>query len=287
MSTKLPDGLAVEERMTEPSRPGKRPRPVWVVTGDTRGYEAALRECGGRPWRGNWSFWEDPTDDLAAAIAAGQPSFAEQQQEKRSRAEARAQRYAGYAANAAARSDAAREKSHQIADRIPFGQPVLVGHHSEARHRRDIARINKAMDTSVEEGRKARHWDERAKLNQTAAQPEDLAFCDRRLREAQAEVRAAQRGIIIANADPRRAAGLDGWRRDLDAATERVEYWQGKIAALGGVQYGKHNVQKGDLVLIRHGWAVVDRANPTTVTVTLHVGPIKYPYSDIRGRKRP
>src|SRR5205823_811991 len=30
--------------------------------------------------------------------------------------------------------------AHDIASRRPFGQPILVGHHSEGRHRRDLAR---------------------------------------------------------------------------------------------------------------------------------------------------
>lgn len=33
-------------------------------------------------------------------------------------------------------------QARRIGDAIPFGQPILVGHHSEKRHRRDIARID-------------------------------------------------------------------------------------------------------------------------------------------------
>jgi hypothetical protein len=53
---------------------------------------------------------------------------------------------------------------------IPFGQPVLVGHHSEGRHRRDIERIHAAMDRSVEESKKAEYYTDKASaaLNNTA-----------------------------------------------------------------------------------------------------------------------
>jgi len=34
------------------------------------------------------------------------------------------------------------EGARRIGDMIPLGQPILVGHHSEKRHRRDIARID-------------------------------------------------------------------------------------------------------------------------------------------------
>ncbi|WP_380156291.1 DUF3560 domain-containing protein [Kineococcus sp. R86509] len=37
-----------------------------------------------------------------------------------------------------------------IADGIPLGQPILVGHHSEGRARRDAARMGAHMDASVE-----------------------------------------------------------------------------------------------------------------------------------------
>jgi hypothetical protein len=33
------------------------------------------------------------------------------------------------------------DTAHRISDAIPFGQPILVGHHSEGRHRRDLKRI--------------------------------------------------------------------------------------------------------------------------------------------------
>ena len=54
------------------------------------------------------------------------------------------------------------EASHRIADGIPLGQPILVGHHSEKRHRRDLARIEGHMRASIEERKKAAHLSEQA-----------------------------------------------------------------------------------------------------------------------------
>lgn len=39
-----------------------------------------------------------------------------------------------------------------------MGQPILVGHHSERRHRRDIKRIDQAMGKAVEEQKKAEYY---------------------------------------------------------------------------------------------------------------------------------
>lgn len=53
----------------------------------------------------------------------------------------RAARLRRSAARQGAVADAAFGAEHRIASVIPLGQPVLLGHHSERRHRRDLARI--------------------------------------------------------------------------------------------------------------------------------------------------
>lgn len=54
-----------------------------------------------------------------------------------------------------ARSRAARAQHDAIADHIPFGQPILVGHHSEGRARRDHERMNSHTRTEFAEADKA------------------------------------------------------------------------------------------------------------------------------------
>lgn len=53
-------------------------------------------------------------------------------------------------------------KAHAIADTIPMGQPILVGHHSEAGHRRDIGRMGRAMDRAIEAATAADDYAHRA-----------------------------------------------------------------------------------------------------------------------------
>jgi hypothetical protein len=83
-------------------------------------------------------------------------SYEQKRQEK-------AKRYQELAEKAQERSDAARKCSDAISSIIPFGQPILIGHHSEGRHRRDIERIHSAMDKSVEESKKAEYYEAKAK----------------------------------------------------------------------------------------------------------------------------
>lgn len=62
------------------------------------------------------------------------------------------------AADAAERRASAAYKRADLREEvsgIPLGQPILVGHHSESRHRNAIKRADNAMRRSVEESKKA------------------------------------------------------------------------------------------------------------------------------------
>lgn len=73
-----------------------------------------------------------------------------QRRTRRERLEARAERRRGWAQARDRDGDAGRQRVHQIADRIPFGQPILVGHHSEAGARADQRRIEQGMRSAVD-----------------------------------------------------------------------------------------------------------------------------------------
>lgn len=75
---------------------------------------------------------------------------------------ARVARMEQRAAKLRAASDAAATRSKSISDRIPMGQPILVGHHSERRHRRDLEKIRKATSDSVKLAQKAKQLEQRA-----------------------------------------------------------------------------------------------------------------------------
>lgn len=122
-------GVKVAETMTTPSRPGKKPRPVWVVSGNTFGLEDFFYELGGKKYRGAWSFFRDPSVDILGELNSnGRKSFAEQMQGLIDRKMARAEKFEGYSKNAAARSESAFSKVQSISSMIPPGQPILIGH---------------------------------------------------------------------------------------------------------------------------------------------------------------
>jgi len=80
---------------------------------------------------------------------------------RRGRLERKTEKREEWAAKARARSEASFAAASAIADRIPLGQPILVGHHSERRARRDQARIHGSMDKGVEEHKLAEHHDQK------------------------------------------------------------------------------------------------------------------------------
>src|SRR3990167_11102227 len=75
---------------------------------------------------------------------------------------ARKERFEELAEKAKRESDAAYNHARRMGSVIPFGQPILVGHHSEGRDRRYRARIGKAYDRGAELSSKADYYESRA-----------------------------------------------------------------------------------------------------------------------------
>lgn len=80
----------------------------------------------------------------------------------RERREARAERLRGWAGSNEAKAEAAIEGVRRIADGIPFGQPILVGHHSERHARRDQSRMETGMRSAIDHADKAETQSARA-----------------------------------------------------------------------------------------------------------------------------
>lgn len=114
--------------------------------------------------------------------------------------QARIDRLQARAASLDAAADRSQEASTRHLDAIPFGQPILVGHHSEARHRRDIARSDAAMRKSIElrsEAKDARRRAEAAEDN-TAISSDDPDALDR-LRAKLAHLKAIHERMVLVN----------------------------------------------------------------------------------------
>jgi hypothetical protein len=97
-------------------------------------------------------------------------------------------------------SEALFNESHRMADAIPFGQPILVGHHSEGRDRRYRSRMAGKMDKACAASKRADRLEQRA----TAAENNHAISSDDpeavvKLKEKIADMEAEQRRMKAVN----------------------------------------------------------------------------------------
>lgn len=179
-------------------------------------------------------------------------SFAEREAARVDAAEERAERSEDRAGRAAASSQSARDASDRIGERFWMGQPILVGHHSEGRARRDQERMHNAMRKSIAEGERAGYWASRAAAADAYERyRKNPGRTLRRIEKLEAERRGVLRERDGVDDNGRRA---DVWRREPSEARreeltrrlaeydEELTYWAdqgGGAARLQGVGSGR------------------------------------------------
>lgn len=72
------------------------------------------------------------------------------------------ERYSELAEKRKLESQQAWNQADKISDAIPFGQPILIGHHSEKRHRRDLDKIDRLSHKAIELNDKADYYENKA-----------------------------------------------------------------------------------------------------------------------------
>lgn len=178
----------------------------------------------------------------------------------------RGERLEARAARASATATGAQHRAHQILDQIPLGQPILVGHHSERRHRRDLARADGAMQIAVEEGRKADRLTRAAEdSRQHQARLQDRGACMRRVAATAEAVRKleSQRGS-------RWWSVAEEWK--LEVLQEEHQEAEQRLAAAGGAITAEEVAQAGPLIIM-HGHVVkVAKVNRKTVKGVIALG---------------
>ncbi len=115
------------------------------------------------------------------------------------RQDARADRFEELAGKHREKENERYEASKAAVKHIPMGQPILVGHHSEKRHRRDLAKSHANMRKSIEHSRTADYYDDRAAAARdnnaiSAADPEAIDKLTAKIAEAETS-QATMKGI--------------------------------------------------------------------------------------------
>lgn len=213
------------------------------------------------------------TVEVRAAEPESTPlSIAEQEAQRKERALGKSERYAKYAAAAAKRMAQAQARSQSIAERFFSGQPILIGHHSEKRARRDQERMHGAMIKAAGEDRKAQHWVRKATgAKAAAARREDPGVVVRRLERLAADLRDVERRIQgspgfvddrlqIIKPSPEYKARLDAEAANIKA---QIEHWQNSLGTRGLRPFGPNDFRLGQAI----GGAVVRAVGPKSVTL--------------------
>jgi len=125
-------------------------------------YDELKRLGFGRAYKQGCFFqvWTPAREDAALALCG---EITDEDSSLRDRAEERHGRFATYSSNAESRAEQAIKAGNDAVEGIPFGQPILVGHHSEKRHRAAVEKAQRAATKTVEEVDRRDYWQWRAR----------------------------------------------------------------------------------------------------------------------------
>ena len=202
-------------------------------------------------------------------------SFEEKMERKAARAEERAERMD-------ARADAAEQRGEQLQKPINarrgdiafFTQPN-INTSSGRTFTRQREKMFAAFERGMDEFKKSEYYAERAEAARRTANLEnskDKAFCDRRVKDAQKNIKAIQKNLDHYHAmlecdgmgeqqkrfdgTPIERAEIERWIEDaeerLESEISRLCYYQSCIDEQGGVQFSKENIKPGYVVKIKH-----------------------------------
>ncbi|HVZ88064.1 MAG TPA: DUF3560 domain-containing protein [Polyangia bacterium] len=103
--------------------------------------------------------WTPEREDLAIELAG---DLDDEDTSLVDRAEDRAERFETYSEKRGAEAEGARAAVDAIAQRFEGGQPILVGHHSERRARKDKERIENGARKAIKLWQTSKYWTARA-----------------------------------------------------------------------------------------------------------------------------
>ena len=191
------------------------------------------------------------------------------------------------------------ERAARALRRLPEGgEPIKIGHHSEAGHRRAIAKADAAIRRSIDADSEARRAQVRADI---AASSNDARYATitvaNRIEKLRADIAGMRRrldgssrtlaGGYIEVTAAATGAYAERLERELAAAQDQLSYWQEvraeQIASGAATDHNKDTINVGDQIRYFGSWCTVTRVNPKSVSITDaygHRGTV--PYTHIR-----
>ena len=137
--------------------------------------------------------WTPDREDLLIELAG---EIEDEDQSLFDRQEERAERFEEYSEKRAVESGQVLAAVDSLASAIPFGQPILVGHHSERRARKHAQKIENGMRRAINLFETSEYWERRAEASlRHAAYKERPDVRWRRIKKIEADLRKAERRL--------------------------------------------------------------------------------------------
>jgi len=149
-------------------------------------------------------------------------------------------------------------KAKQLSDFIPIGQPILVGHHSERKHRSDLNKIDKNYKKSFELGDQAKKAQATADRYQAKAEgKENPVTILNRIEKLEKDIKKLE------------SYKSEESKRLLPRANERLRQEREKYKRSGGVAADKITFKVGMKIQTSNGPALIKKVSKKSLRVKL------------------
>lgn len=219
-------------------------------------------------------------------------TFAEQVERQVERAEARADRYEGYAQNADRRAEGLQKEfnSHR-GDIAFFTQPIIAGHSGSQAFANRRQRIYDRYEKGFEEYKKSEYFRDRAAIAQETADMKKFknpVYLDNRIKECKANIRKMEKNLIhyeeilfsLENHTENKPSTyfdrytveqVNSWIEDqlerIEAEIDKQGYMENCLEEIGGNRFSQENIKPGYIVKMRRwGRCEIVTAGPVNVT---------------------
>lgn len=216
-------------------------------------------------------------------------TFAEAEAERYGRAEDRAERYEHRSETATANAERMWQETSRVYEQLN-GQPILVGHHSERRHRNLLDKTNAKEHRAMDEHKAGEYWASRsAAAERYRDSRESVPTTLRRIEKLEAEQRQLERrrdgsGKAIHGEDtPAEGDYRERLLVRLEEIAGELDYWREHVAkaeAEGLKVWSKADFSRGDYVKFLGKWFEVVRVNAKSLTIPAMVNDGKVIHKD-------
>lgn len=167
-------------------------------------------------------------------------SFEEQVRQQQEKAEHRADRAENRAEKAEQKYEQLHDQAKKMASAIPFGQPILVGHHSEKRDRKYRERIHNTFGKAFEELDKSNYYSDKAATARETAEGKKYTnpvYLGNRIKECEKNIRILERrllGKLYPNSPEREISqeSRDFYNSRIKEEKEKLEFYQDRMKVI-------------------------------------------------------